>query len=393
MSPSKYWKFHDLVSHRKSGRKDQRVMKKIKAAGIFILTILAQYFAWCVIYPVDENNVLQVPDWILILGTVISFAVTFLYYKKPTKGNYSAASPIKKCLPEAERGEEPPFKIPLSQKKREEMAENFLNTAELSASIASETTYVLTFIEEWDEMMVALKNLTWLEGKVKSMSGSPSADVRKLNSEFQWKLRDAIERARDAAISDIRGVYRNSKERKKFRASSFIDDINDVRDRFSEETSEFTYEAVQMVRQASGYYEESQTEEDTYNFMEFGGVDAELLSVDLMEGHEFERWCADLLKKSGFSNVSVTPGSGDQGVDVLAEKDGIRYAIQCKCYSSDLGNTPVQEVNTGKVFYRCQIGVVMTNRYFTNGAKEAASATGTLLWDRDKLRQMIESAK
>lgn len=124
-------------------------------------------------------------------------------------------------------------------------------------------------------------------------------------------------------------------------------------------------------------------------------VDAELLNIDLMEGHEFEYWCASLLRKTGFSNVEVTQGSGDQGVDVLAEKDGIRYAIQCKCYSKDLGNKPVQEVNSGKMMpeYHCQIGVVMTNRYFTKGARDLADATGTLLWDRDWIKAHIQSTQ
>lgn len=106
-------------------------------------------------------------------------------------------------------------------------------------------------------------------------------------------------------------------------------------------------------------------------------------SVDTMDGHEFEYWCAELFRKNGFVDVSVTRGSGDQGVDVLAKKDGIKYAVQCKCYSKDLGNTPVQEVNAGKVFYNCQIGAVITNRHFTSGAKQLAAATGVLLWDRD----------
>lgn len=115
-----------------------------------------------------------------------------------------------------------------------------------------------------------------------------------------------------------------------------------------------------------------------------------MLRVDNMEGLDFEFWCADLLRKIGFSGVEVTRGSGDQGVDVLAEKDGIHYAIQCKCYSSDLGNKPVQEVNTGKAVYHCQIGAVMTNRHFTAGAKEAAQATGVLLWDRDWIQSKLE---
>lgn len=112
------------------------------------------------------------------------------------------------------------------------------------------------------------------------------------------------------------------------------------------------------------------------------------VNIDNMEGHDFEYWCADLLRGNGFTGVSVTRGSGDQGVDVLAEKDGQRYAIQCKRYSSKLGNTPIQEVYTGKAIYNCQIAVVMTNNYFTSGAIEAARATGVLLWDRDKLLSM-----
>lgn len=119
--------------------------------------------------------------------------------------------------------------------------------------------------------------------------------------------------------------------------------------------------------------------------------EAELYRVDGMEGHDFEYWCADLLKKNGFSNVEVTRGSGDQGVDVLARFGDAKYAVQCKCYSSDLGNKPVQEVNAGKAFYHCHIGVVMTNRYFTAGAKEIAEATGVLLWDRDTLKRLIKN--
>lgn len=125
-------------------------------------------------------------------------------------------------------------------------------------------------------------------------------------------------------------------------------------------------------------------------FLKYGGVDAELLTVDLMEGHDFEHWCANLLLKTGFSSADVTPGSGDQGVDIVAVKEGVRYAVQCKCYSSDLGNKPIQEVYAGKEMYNCQVGVVMTNRHFTNGAKELAGRTRVLLWDREVLASLIE---
>lgn len=106
-------------------------------------------------------------------------------------------------------------------------------------------------------------------------------------------------------------------------------------------------------------------------------------NVDNMSGSEFEEFCATMLEKSGFENVQISGKSGDQGVDILAKKDGIKYAIQCKCYSSDLGNTPVQEVFAGKNFYNCHVGAVMTNRFFTEGGRKLAEATGILLWDRN----------
>lgn len=135
-------------------------------------------------------------------------------------------------------------------------------------------------------------------------------------------------------------------------------------------------------------------EEENWRRLQAGlsPIEYELKKIDAMSGRDFEYWCADLLKKSGFENVEVTQGSGDQGVDVLAEKAGIKYAIQCKCYASDLGNAPVQEVNAGKAIYHCHIGVVMTNRHFTVGAQQAAEANNILLWDRESIAKMLKEA-
>ena len=114
---------------------------------------------------------------------------------------------------------------------------------------------------------------------------------------------------------------------------------------------------------------------------------------DSMEGHDFEYFCADLLKHNGFRNVSVTQGSGDQGIDILAEKEGVQYGIQCKCYASDIGNKAVQEAFAGKVFYNCHVAAVLTNQHFTKSAIELAQVNKVLLWDREKLDSFIKSAK
>lgn len=115
----------------------------------------------------------------------------------------------------------------------------------------------------------------------------------------------------------------------------------------------------------------------------------DISSIDHMDGHKFEYFCADLLKNNGFVNVSVTPGSGDMGVDILAEKEGVKYAVQCKNYESSLGNKPIQEITAGKNYYKCHVGVVMTNSHFTPGAIELANANGILLWDRSVVQKMM----
>lgn len=117
-----------------------------------------------------------------------------------------------------------------------------------------------------------------------------------------------------------------------------------------------------------------------------------LAYIDIMSGLEFEEYTAWLLRKLGYSEVTVTKASGDQGIDVLANKDGTRYAIQCKNYTHKLDNTSVQEAYAGKTFYNCDFGVVITNRTFTQGAQELANSIGVLLWDRSVLQDMISRA-
>lgn len=119
---------------------------------------------------------------------------------------------------------------------------------------------------------------------------------------------------------------------------------------------------------------------------------SEQISFDNMEGHEFERFCAQLLRENGYERVTVTKESGDQGIDIIAYKDGVKFGFQCKCYATDIGNKAVQEAYSGKAYYNCHVGVVLTNRYFTRSAVELAQKNGILLWDRSKLLKLMQGA-
>lgn len=111
-----------------------------------------------------------------------------------------------------------------------------------------------------------------------------------------------------------------------------------------------------------------------------------------MEGREFEYFCAELLEQRGFVDVEVTRGSGDYGIDILAEKEGVTYAVQCKCYTSAVGVRAVQEACAGREYYDRMVGAVMTNQYFTAPAVEAARKLKILLWDGGHLEEMMEES-
>ncbi|MDE5825361.1 MAG: restriction endonuclease [Lachnospiraceae bacterium] len=110
--------------------------------------------------------------------------------------------------------------------------------------------------------------------------------------------------------------------------------------------------------------------------------------LDTMDGFDFEYYCADLLAANGFVDVKVTRSSGDYGVDILAEKDGVTYAVQCKRYTGLVGIKAVQEAYAGRDYYDRMVGAVLTNQYFTKPAVQAARKLKILLWDRDYLQAL-----
>lgn len=114
---------------------------------------------------------------------------------------------------------------------------------------------------------------------------------------------------------------------------------------------------------------------------------------DGMDGWKFEEYVAGLLRRNGFSHVEVTRGSGDQGVDILAQREGVSYAIQCKNYTSKIPNKAVQEAYAGARFYGCDVAVVLTNSFFSPSALELGDEIGVELWDREELKKLVRMAR
>lgn len=110
--------------------------------------------------------------------------------------------------------------------------------------------------------------------------------------------------------------------------------------------------------------------------------------VDLLTGTQFERLVARLFAKAGYS-TQATKQTGDQGIDVIAERNGIQYGIQAKRYSGQVGNAAIQEVVAGLAHYGLDRAVVVTNAKFTQAAMDLALANDVILWDRCMLEQKL----
>ncbi|MCZ0960661.1 restriction endonuclease [Paracoccus benzoatiresistens] len=96
------------------------------------------------------------------------------------------------------------------------------------------------------------------------------------------------------------------------------------------------------------------------------------------DGHAFEQWVAGRLELHGW-RADVTAGSGDQGIDIIARRDGRKIGIQCKRYDGPVGNKAVQEAFSGRAYHRVDIAVVITTGHYTQSAKALSHRTGVHL--------------
>jgi HJR/Mrr/RecB family endonuclease len=110
--------------------------------------------------------------------------------------------------------------------------------------------------------------------------------------------------------------------------------------------------------------------------------------IDRMTGLEFERCIAGLLKHQGYTNVRLTE-KYDYGVDIIAEKDDIRWGIQIKRYSGQVKADSVRQVVTALKKYHCDRSIVITNSKFSKVAKDLASCNDCTLVDRNILLKWI----
>jgi len=117
-------------------------------------------------------------------------------------------------------------------------------------------------------------------------------------------------------------------------------------------------------------------------------VGSEAKALDSLSGSDFEFLLKRLFEAMGFS-VQLTGKSGDQGADLIANRNGKRYIIQAKRYSGSVGNSAVQEAVAAKPHYDCSHAVVVSTGEYTRGAMDLAKSNNVQLVGKKELQQKL----
>ena len=117
-----------------------------------------------------------------------------------------------------------------------------------------------------------------------------------------------------------------------------------------------------------------------------------LRKLDNMTGPEFEKFLHWFFAQQEYLVIKTKPGH-QQGTDFILITRNIRIAVEAKRWNCKVGNRAVQQINSGKFFYRCDQAWVITNNFFTPQAKELAQSCDVRLINRNELNDMISQVR
>jgi restriction system protein len=113
-------------------------------------------------------------------------------------------------------------------------------------------------------------------------------------------------------------------------------------------------------------------------------VTRNLEDVLALDPVEFENFVGGLFKRMGY-DVSTTPKTGDEGVDLVLRKDGRLGVVQCKHYKESVGQPVVRDMYGTMVHEKADEAFLVTPGVFTEHAKQWARGHPIRLVDGKKL--------
>lgn len=122
------------------------------------------------------------------------------------------------------------------------------------------------------------------------------------------------------------------------------------------------------------------------------------ISLETMDGYEFQKFVANLFKQLGFTNIKVGPPTADGGIDIFMEQrtdvGSIKYTVECKHHPENAIGRPVIQKLHSAVMHTPILdkGIVVTSGHFSSQAIKYAEEVGIELMGIEKLKELAKKA-
>ena len=125
-------------------------------------------------------------------------------------------------------------------------------------------------------------------------------------------------------------------------------------------------------------------------FNELRGLD----HVRRLSWQRFEMIVGEAFRRQGYAVAETGDGGADDGSDLVLQKDGKEYFVQCKHWKAlRVGVRPIRELAGVVSARRAAGGIVVSSGSYSKDATEFARASGIELIDGAALEQMIIDAQ
>ena len=111
-----------------------------------------------------------------------------------------------------------------------------------------------------------------------------------------------------------------------------------------------------------------------------------------LSGWQFEKEVGGIFGKLGY-HVVITKGSGDGGVDLVLNKDDIKYLVQCKNHNKPIGPSGVRDLFGAMHHEHAIAGIFISSTGYTRGALEFAAGKNIQMLDVNDVIRMNASVK
>jgi len=221
--------------------------------------------------------------------------------------------------------------------------------------------------------------------------GITEVELEETTSNGQSRIRNQIQWARfylfKAGLIDNaqRGIWRLTNEglNKKLNDEGVYNLFKSVQDNVKKIPSS-------KPQKAEPKFENTPTEDEEHSL----GL---ISIIQNLSASGFEKLCKRLLTEIGINEISITGGSGDQGIDgkgivKLNDVVSLNIVFQCKRYKETVSPHHVRDFR-GAMQGRGEKGIIITTGRFTKEAKTEANRDGVTpieLIDGDRLVELFE---